>query len=129
MINPFILCHLKAGQPSTVTMVRSLSIIFSFMFEAVTSAVDPATKMPKIDNWFGAAIVFVAIMIVASADLRDKITRAFNCLLCCIKASDDDEVKAEKEEEPVTLKAKAGEGNVGNEGAEPQKEKEDVTQV
>ena len=55
-----LIAALKSEAPSKVTMVRSLSIIFSFMFEAVASAVDPTTRMPRIENWLGAAIVFVA---------------------------------------------------------------------
>ena len=89
-------------------MVRSLSIIFSFMFEAVASAVDPATKMPRIESWLGAAIVFVAIMIVASSELREKITRAFERLFCVKKASAAAAVQATQEKSVETKKEDEG---------------------
>lgn len=42
-----LIAALETEAPSKVTMVRSLSIIFTFMFEAVASAVDPTTKIPR----------------------------------------------------------------------------------
>ena len=127
-----LIAALRSEAPSKVTMVRSLSIIFSFMFEAVASAVDPATKMPRIESWLGAAVVFVAIMIVASSELRDRITRAFERLFCVKGSTAASAVQATKEKSAETKKADEG-GNVktGDEergeadSGEPKKEKEE----
>ena len=108
-----LIAALKSEAPSKVTMVRSLSIIFSFMFEAVASAVDPTARMPRIENWLGAAIVFVAIMIVASNDLRSKILRAYNKLFC-IKGSEQEDGAKEKHAAAAGDTKEVGAGGSGN---------------
>ena len=128
-----LIAALRSEAPSKVTMVRSLSIIFSFMFEAVASAVDPATKMPRIESWLGAAVVFVAIMIVASSELRDRITRAGERLFC-FKASPAASAVQVTKEKPVETKRTDEGGNTktGDEergeadNGDPKKEKEEV---
>ena len=131
-----LIAALKSEAPSKVTMVRSLSIIFTFMFEAVASAVDPATKMPRIENWLGAAIVFVAIMIVASSDLRDKILKAWNKLFCRKGSAEQEDEKGDKEKPVDSMDTK--EANVKNgdeergevdEGDSKKEEKEDKNRI
>lgn len=107
-----LIAALETEAPSKVTMVRSLSIIFTFMFEAVASAVDPTTKIPRIENWLGAAIVFTAIVIVASAELRDKMSSACKSLFC-IRGSAEQEDEGAKEKS-----AAAAEGNTKDKEAD-----------
>ena len=104
-----LIAALQTEAPSKVTMVRSLNVIFTFMFEAVASAVSPVNKMPRIENWLGAAIVFVAIMIVASNDLRSKISNAYKRLFC-IKESEQEESVKGKSAEGDNKEADAGAG-------------------
>ena len=106
-----LIAAIQNTNPTTATMIRSVSIVFSFMFTIVESR-----KLPEWNTWVGAVFIFGAIVfvsmeewILANIEKRPRLMKVFGFLLRKEKKSRRKTSKNDEED----CKKKVDEKDVG----------------